>query len=134
MGLRRTMLALWQNYANNEDINHRRIGLLLQLNSDVAETLDAYSPRYGYMSVPEPEATTLFENAMATSQLHTQLQEHFASMRLKVFNQTSKVHFALHGLMLCKHLHPALVWCFKGESFMRTSQRIWKSCLDGKTF
>ena len=49
----------------------------------------------------------------------------------KVFNMTSKTHFALHSLQLAVYIHPALVWCFKGESTMHSMQYIWKSCLPG---
>ena len=68
---------------------------------------------------------------MTMAQLHTQLLEHFKGLNIKAFNQTSKTHFALHSVMLSKYIHPYLVWCFKGETMMHKTQRLWKSCLAG---
>ena len=64
-------------------------------------------------------------------QLHAQLVDHYKDQPAQAFTQTSKTHFSLHGLDLCKYIHPYLIWCYKGETLMHKMQRVLKSCLPG---
>ena len=131
MGLGAAILSLWTEKSSPDDVAHRMIKVLLSLNVDIAHVLDSFSPRYGFFNVPEPQASKLFETGLTMAQLHSQLFERYKLVGIKIFNQTSKTHFVLHSLQLARHLHPFLVWCYKGETMMHKSQRLWKSCLDG---
>ena len=131
MGLHHAMLDVWKAHMQEENVHHRRIRLLLDLNHQIANLLDEFHPRYGYLAVPENEHKKLMTKGLSMAQLHSQILEHFKDEGTKVFNMTSKTHFALHSLQLAVYIHPALVWCFKGESTMHSMQYIWKSCLPG---
>jgi hypothetical protein len=131
MGLHAALLALWGKFMSPGNIQHKQVRYLLQLNHQLANTLDAFSPRYGFMAVPEPQATQLEKWVLAMAQIHSQLLESFEAQGVKVFNLTAKTHFVVHSIMLARHIHPALVWCFKGETTMHMVQRLWKSCLPG---
>lgn len=131
MGLDTAMLGLWKEHMEAGNVVHKRIRLLLDLNVRVAKILHEFSPKTGHFKVPEPAYGQLRSMALDMAQLHAQVLEHFQNEGTKVFNITSKTHFALHSLLLAQHIHPALVWCFKGEAMMRRSSAIWKSCVDG---
>lgn len=113
-------------------LQHRQVRLVLTLNKQIADTLDQYHPRNGYMAVPTDAHKELLSCGMSMAQVHNQLLEHYHTEGIhKVFNLTSKTHFALHSLQLSVYIHPALNWCFKGEATMLSWGRVWKSCLDG---
>ena len=132
MGLCDTMLALWKEHMTEALLQHRQVRLMLTLNKQIADTLEQYHPRNGYMAVPTDPSKELLSWGMSMAQVHSQLLEHYKTEGVhKVFNLTSKTHFALHSLQLSGHIHPALIWCFKGEATMRSLGRVWKSCLDG---
>jgi hypothetical protein len=61
-------------------------------------------------------------------------QSHFADDEdcdKQLFNATAKFHMILHSLKLSYFIHPCRVWCFMGEDFMRTVQKIGESCVRG---
>ena len=60
-----------------------------------------------------------------------EISEHFEAEGIKIFNVTSKLHGMTHSLLLARHLHPYLTWCFKGEDMMQKSSRIFLSCVRG---
>ena len=130
-GLHAAMLALCNHYMSAENLQRKQIRLFLQLNSRLADTLETYSPTYGYTAVPANVANELYETGLNMAQLHVQLSEHFKGIDLQVFNITSKTHFVLHCLQLSSYIHPFAVWCYKGESTMHRIQTVWKSCLPG---
>ena len=131
MGLDATMLGLWTQHMDAGNVVHKRIRLILDLNVRISKILHEFSPKHGHFNVPEPAYGRLKSMALDMAQLHVQVLEHFQAEGSKIFNMTSKTHFALHSLLLAQHIHPALVWCFKGESMMRRTSTIWKSCVDG---
>ena len=88
---------------------HMQVRLVLQLNVKIAKTLDAFSPRYGFTAVPEPQASQLTDWALLMAQLYTQLLKRCKSEGQQLFNMTSKTHFALHSILCAKYLHPSLV-------------------------
>ncbi|CAJ1368989.1 unnamed protein product [Effrenium voratum] len=90
------------------------------------------SPWYGFIAVPLEQANKIYEGALRMTQLHCQLQEYYETSGRKIFNITTKTHFCLHSLWLARHIHPSIVWCYKGEATMQRLQKLWKSCLDGK--
>jgi hypothetical protein len=131
MGLYNTMLELWKTHMTEANLQHRQIRLILILNKQNADCLEEYHPRQGFMAVPEARSAELLGWGLSMAQLHSQLLEHFKSEGIKVFNMTTKTHFAFHSLQLSVYIHPALVWCFKGETTMHNVQIMWKSCLPG---
>ena len=130
--LDQTMYMLWQQHRHPGDTQHAQISFLLQTNMEIGQILEEFSPRYGCMAVPEPQASELERKGRLVAQLTAQLMDHYKSVNRQLFNFTAKMHFTIHSLQLAKFIHPALVWCFKGESNMKTVQRMWKSCLDGR--
>lgn len=131
-GLDEVMVAMWENWMDNTNLQHRQIRLLLKLNLDIARILDEYAPRHGHLAVPEPMATNLKRKGQQLAQVHAQLTDHYKEQDERLFNFTAKLHFCQRSLELAKFVHPSLVWCFKGETTMRSVQRLWKSCLDGR--
>ena len=129
--LAHSMLDLWSHYMDQGDENHQRIRLFLKLNHQLKETLETFSPTYGYTALPEPQYSKAFQGVLSMAQLHKQLNEHFESTDIKIFNMTSKTHFAIHSIQFSNCLHPFLIWCYKGESTMHRAQILWKSCLRG---
>ncbi|CAE8611676.1 unnamed protein product [Polarella glacialis] len=83
------------------------------------------------MAVPEAIADEMQEKILSMGQLHLSLMERFKTEGVQFFHLTAKTHFAIHSIMFSRYIHPALVWCFKGEMMMARTQRIWKSCLAG---
>ena len=122
------MLALWESYMEEGNRLHLQIHLFLQLNCKVADTLEDFSPKFGFFAVPEDEAKDLFSDGLAMAQVHKQISDHCKSEDIRAFNITTKTHFALHSLQLSSYIRPFAVWCFKGESQMRAMSTIWKSC------
>jgi len=130
-GLHSAMHALWNQFMDASNVQHRQIRLILSLNMDINELLDTYSPTYGYMAVPEIPAAELFQKGLQMASLHGRLLESYEAQEIQVFNMISKTHFALHSLQFSRFVHPYLVWCYKGESTMHRIQTLWKSCLAG---
>ena len=59
------------------------------------------------------------------------LMDHYQGEGRRLYNMTSKTHFSIHSLLLAKFVHPAMTWCYKGESTMHRLQVLWKACLPG---
>ena len=129
--LAKPLLDLWTEKMNPGDEQHIRVKLFLKLNWELKEVLETFSPTYGHMAIPEAQYNKVFGAGLTMAQLHNQLSEHFDAEDIKIFNVTSKMHFALHSLQYSKFIHPFLVWCYKGESTMHRAQTLWKSCLAG---
>ena len=128
--LHSVMLEIWQLQMTAGNTQHEQIKLMLIENTKVADILEEYHPRNGYLAVPEEPHKRLFQHGLNTAQLHCQLHEFYKGKK-KCFNITSKTHFALHSLQLALYIHPSLVWCFKGETSMHYMQKVWKRCLPG---
>ena len=106
--------------------------LVLNTNKAIFQTMkESFSPTYGFTAIPQAQYDKVFQAGLTMAQLHKQLSEHFEAQDIKIFNVTSKTHFALHSLQFSKYIHPFLLWCYKGESTMRRAQTLWKSCLAG---
>ena len=130
-GLHAAMLQLWRLHMDMADVQHRQIRLVLQLNHEIQDLLETYSPTFGYMAMPVGPSNEVFQKGLQMASLHNQLLEHYQNEETQVFNMTSKTHFALHALQFSKFIHPFMVWCYKGESAMHRIQVLWKSCLHG---
>ena len=130
-GLSQTMLSLFTHCMNNDDLQQNRIRLFLNLNTQLAAVLSEFSPATGHMALPPQQADSASQIALQMAQVHLLLMEHYKPLNRKVFNITSKTHFAIHAVLLGRHLHPHMVWCFSGETTMHRLQTLWKSCLSG---
>ena len=130
-GLPDAILALWDANMIEGDMTHRQIRMVLALNVKIADTLENYSPRFGYFAVPGAQANELEADGLAMAQLHSQLLESFEAQGYKIFNMTTKTHYCQHSLRFARYIHPYMVWCFKGETMMHKVQKLWKSCLAG---
>lgn len=130
-GLHAAMLELWSLHMDEANLQHRQIKLVLQLNNQIQNLLETYSPTFGYMAMPAGPGDEVFQKGLQMASLHNQLLEYYQNEEIQVFNMTSKTHFALHALQFAKFIHPFMVWCYKGESTMHRIQVLWKSCLHG---
>lgn len=131
MGLAHALHLCWNQFMSHGITRHVQISALLELNLDIANLLDAYSPKFGFMAVPEDTCKVLVAKACQMAQLHVQLCEFYKGQGQSLFNMTSKTHFVIHSLQLSRYIHPSLVWCFKGEVNMKKTQKVFKSCLAG---
>ena len=130
-GLDKALLSCWQQFMIPENMQHKQVEAFLKLLLEVNDTLNDFSPKYGFWKVPQEHWQNLKQKACAMAQLHVQLSEHYQELGVSLFNITSKTHFTLHSIFLAKDLHPSLTWCFKGESMMKKMQTVFKSCLAG---
>ena len=130
-GLDKAMMACWEHHLDSDNPQYLQISALLQLNVEVHDVLDRFSPKMGYLALPDNVHAEVLPKCFQMVQLHVQLQDHYAATDLQIFNLTSKTHFCLHTMQLSNAIHPYLTWCFKGETKMKAVQRLWKSCLDG---
>eukprot|EP00438_Fugacium_kawagutii_P002248 Skav227464 [mRNA] locus=scaffold2491:304236:304937:- [translate_table: standard] len=130
-GLDKAMKALWETYMDAANEQHQQIAVMLTLHVDIRNLLDEYSPKQGYLAVPDAVRVRIVGEALQMVQLHSQLADHYKGQDRQLFNLTSKTHFCLHTFMVSDAIHPYLVWCFKGEAKMKAVQRLWKSCLVG---
>ena len=129
--LAETLWSLWSLKMDQHNEQHRLIEFLLRFNNQIHQILAEYHPRYGFLSVPLPQAKELFDLGLKMSQVHYQLMVFYRDGGQKLFNLTTKTHFCLHSLFLSRWIHPAAVWCYKGEDQMQRAAKVWKSCLKG---
>lgn len=130
-GLDLALCKCFQQYMDPDNHQHVQASALLELNVEIGQILDSYSPKFGFMAVPEEQHETLVLKSLQMTQLHVQLCEHYQETDISLFNITAKTHFCIHVYLLSKYIHPSVTWCFKGENMMRTSSNILKSCLHG---
>ena len=130
------MLHLWAKFmakkGDKQKVGvHKMIYLLLKQVDDMNTILNHHPPRDGHFSLPTEEGDKFIKACFTMGQLHKQLSEHFSDAGVKVFNITAKSHCMMHTALDCKSIHPCLVWCYQGESFMRVVQRLLQSCVRG---
>ena len=130
-GLDLALCKCFQHYMDPNNHQHIQASALLELNVEIGQLLDSYSPKFGFMAVPQEQHEILVLKSLQMTQLHVQLCEHYQETDISLFNITAKTHFCIHVYLLSKYIHPSVTWCFKGENMMRTSSQILKSCLDG---
>ena len=131
-GLDLALCKCFQHYMDRENQQHIQASALLELNVEIGQILDSYSPKFGFMAVPQEQQEILVLKSLQMTQLHVQLCEHYQETDISLFNITAKTHFCIHVYLLSKYIHPSVTWCFKGDNMMRTSSNILKSCLHGK--
>ena len=125
------LLELWTQKMDPANTQHRQIRLFLDLNHQLQNLLDEFSPTFGFISVPEEPAAKLVSTGQTMAQIHAILMDHYKAENRPLYNMTSKTHFSMHSLMLARYIHPSMVWCYRGETTMHRLQVLWKSCLPG---
>ena len=130
-GLDLALCKCFQHYMDPDNQQHVQASALLELNVEIGQILDSYSPKFGFMAVPQEQQEILVLKSLQMTQLHVQLCEHYQETDISLFNITAKTHFCIHVYLLSKYIHPSVTWCFKGENMMRISSNILKSCLHG---
>ena len=124
------ILDVWAHFMKATD-EHKAIKLLLKKTHQLNCILDNHKVQDGYIALPERIGNTFIDACFTMAQLQKQLGESFKAQGIKIFTMTAKTHCMMHTALLCKAIHPALVWCYQGESFMRVVQRIMQSCVRG---
>lgn len=123
------LLALWEAKMDFAVLRHRQIRLLLHMSCRLESLIDDNKGRFVFN---EADANRFRELAFNMAQLNVQVSQEFAEAgEHKLFVVTSKMHFLLHAAMMARHINPGLVWCFKGESYMRVTQRMVRACCHG---
>ena len=79
-GLDKAMLACWEYHLDSGNQQHLQISALLQLNVEVRDVLDCFSPKMGYMALPENAHAEVLPKCFQMVQLHVQLQDHYAAI------------------------------------------------------
>lgn len=124
---------IWQRYMSQDNLVHRRIALIFQLDREIEKALREYCPSNGYYAVPPAVGNQIKTKQIQLSQLMVQLEDTFATDTRKLFNTVSKLHYMAHIADSASHLHPFVTWCFKGEDFMNTASVLISSCLRGRS-
>ena len=109
-GLDKAMMACWEHHLDSDNPQYLQISALLQLNVEVHDVLDRFSPKMGYLALPDNVHAEVLPKCFQMVQLHVQLQDHYAATDLQIFNLTSKTHFCLHTMQLSNAIHPYLTW------------------------
>ena len=127
---------LWKKYMKKSGDDdtvklHRLTKLLLAKVHELNTILDNYPTSSGFYALPDDVGNLFIKTCFTMVQLHKQLCDFCKQREIKAFNITAKSHCMLHSALHCKTLHPGLVWCYQGESFMRVIQRVLQSCIRG---
>ena len=82
-GLDKALLSCWQQFMSPENMQRKQGAAFLQLLLEVNDTLNDFSPKYGFWTVPQEHWQTLKQKACAMAQLHAQLSGHYSGLDLK---------------------------------------------------
>ena len=99
------------------DDYHEAIQIALETSCKMDQILDA---NRGQMFLPPADSDDLFTTCLAHVQQVGQLKNHNG---MRVFHQTFKSHWLLHGAYNARYYHPSLGWCFMGEDYMKYCRR-----------
>ena len=127
----KVLQEMWNHFMDQRDIQHKKIRFLLKNNAELDDILAEYSVTDGHYRLPEDGYQRFVTACFKVAQTTKALNEFYAGQDIRVFNVTSKVHCMLHVALLAKYLHPAMVWCYKGEDYMRVVQTLLQSCVRG---
>lgn len=122
--------ALWDKYKNEHLEVHRKISLMLRLNTQLETPLSDYKDHF---SLPAAVADEFEYSCRSMLLLQNSVAEHFLSEGEQYFDVTSKSHFVEHLAMLARHINPRVIWAFKGEDQMARMQTLCQSCTKGNT-
>ena len=120
--------ALWEKCKNEHLEVHRKISLMLRLNTQLETTLSDYKDHF---SLPAAVADDFEYNCRSMLLLQNSVAERFLSEGEQYFDVTSKPHFVEHLAMLARHINPRVIWAFKGEDQMARMQTLCQSCTKG---
>ena len=127
-----TLAIVWQRLSSQENVQHRRIGLVFKLDREIEKILNDYQPIDGYYAVPQAEANELRQKFNQKAQLMIMLEDFYRDEARPLFNVVSKLHYASHVIENANTLRPFASWCWKGEDFMQTTSVLLASSLRGR--
>lgn len=128
-----TLARVWQRWSSQDNLHHRRIGLVFKLDLEMEKLLNEYQPNDGYYALPAAEASTLRQKHNQMAQLMVMLEDFYKDEARPLFNVVSKLHYACHLIDNANTLHPFTSWCWKGEDFMQTASILLASSLRGRS-
>ena len=76
-GLCAAMKTCWLTHMRADVLQDQQIAVFLELNLEIHDLLEEYSPKYGFMSVPTPQCDEFYNKALQMSQLHVCLLDHY---------------------------------------------------------
>ena len=127
----KVLQEMWVHFMDKGDDQHKKIRFLLKNNIELDNILAEFPVTDGHYRFPEAGYRRFVSACFKVAQTTKALNEFYAGQDTRVFNVTSKAHCMLHVALLAKYLHPALVWCYKGEDYMRVVQTLLQSCVRG---
>ena len=126
--LGRALALVFEQFYNNALQTHREILLMLQLNVEMENILEANRNEY---ALPGDEAAR-FEGACDSMLiLNGKIARTFAENGLQLFDLTAKAHLLQHLGILARGISPRVTWCFAGEDFQRRAQQLAQSAVRG---
>ena len=125
-GFTKALLEAWLHFAPQDTQVHKKITLMLKLNLQMENILQAYRTE---MLLPQKEAEQFKLATFGMCQLQLQIHEHFkARGSQNLFNVTPKCHFLCHIATFSSTISPRRVWCFLGEDQMRRVATVARAC------
>jgi hypothetical protein len=91
---------------------------------------DLYLEHIDKYRLPLASAKELFMCSLQFGRRVCALRRHFGDVHL-LYRVTGKLHIITHSCFLSQYVHPRFGACWSGEDFMRVSQRLLQSCLNG---
>ena len=126
--LGRALALVFEEFYNNALQTHREILLMLQLNVEMENILEANRNEYALLG----DEAARFEGACDSMLiLNGKIARAFAENGLQLFDLTAKVHLLQHLGILARGISPRVTWCFAGEDFQRRAQQLAQSAVRG---
>ena len=126
--LGRALCLVFQECHNEHLEVHREILLMLQLNAEMENILEANKDHYAF---PGPEAARFTTACDSMLVLQSKIARAFAESGVQLFDLTSKTHLLQHLGMLARAISPRVTWCFAGEDFQKKAQQMAQAAVRG---
>ena len=125
-------LFLWKRKMDPTNKTHIWIKLALQASANMDAILEANSSEW---KLSAGEYRKFLEYTKTYSVCTLALQQYFWDNECRRLFQsgTFKGHWLLHIAQLSQYVHPRLLWCYSGESFMSTCKTLMQACLKGRS-
>ena len=125
-GFTRALLEAWLYFAPQNIQVHKKITLILKLNLQMENILQAYRIE---MLLPHKEAEQFKLAIFGMYQLQLQIHEHFkARGSQNPFNMTPKCHFLCHIVTFSSIISPKWVWYFLGKDQIKRMVIVARIC------
>ena len=85
------------------------------------------------ITLPDNAAREFESSVFNYLMIYDKLATAYATMvpQKKLFTKTFKCHYLGHVGLEVWEINPRLLWCYRGEDYMKISKRILKSCVRG---